>query len=511
MVGILFWGLPPYVVGGTVEAMFSAISWLCIISSFIQIFKAQFLVLSNARFCHEYANNLYSPVVYWAAEFTTTCICSLVFLPGVAVAYFMIDFPAKAAGFVMLVTYILGLVAEGNVHVLSLFTRDAAYAVVVAQGFMVIIATYTTGSFVRPFNVKPWWEWFEALSYFSPASHAIAGAVLNELTFSCANDVYAVYSPSTNTCEFLLYDVSFPCNVESADGMCRIRGDTVLRIYKGIDKNIWTAVGELVALGAGFRILTLIFLVFPPRMLWARAIACLQTHCSWRRNRATAEMNSAAKAPRSTAELVSPKAGDEEHSNGEPAAAEVAPAALTRAALCLEWRRLRVAVNSRFRKRNRKVLLESVSGSALGGRMLSLMGASGAGKTTMLNALSGRAPYATVTGGVLLNGQPLLRGDLNYVPQFDYLDAFATVEELLYYAARLKRRPSASREEIHAHVTTLLGILGLEPHRNKYPGALTSGQRKRTSIGIGLAPQPRVMFFDEPTTVRKGNEARNSA
>jgi ABC-type multidrug transport system ATPase subunit len=59
---------------------------------------------------------------------------------------------------------------------------------------------------------------------------------------------------------------------------------------------------------------------------------------------------------------------------------------------------------------------------ALVHEQLALMGPSGAGKTTMLNALSGRSSYARVTGGVWLNGRRMRQEDIKFVPQFDDLN-----------------------------------------------------------------------------------------
>lgn len=58
----------------------------------------------------------------------------------------------------------------------------------------------------------------------------------------------------------------------------------------------------------------------------------------------------------------------------------------------------------------------------------------------MLNALSGRATYAKVSGSVTLGGRALASDDLNYVPQFDDLNEVFSARELLTYMRLLKVR-----------------------------------------------------------------------
>lgn len=62
----------------------------------------------------------------------------------------------------------------------------------------------------------------------------------------------------------------------------------------------------------------------------------------------------------------------------------------------------------------------------------------GAGKTSLLNALSGRATYAKVSGTVTMDGRALKSDDLNYVPQFDDLNEYFSPREILTYMSNLK-------------------------------------------------------------------------
>lgn len=124
-------------------------------------------------------------------------------------------------------------------------------------------------------------------------------------------------------------------------------------------------------------------------------------------------------------------------------------------------------------------------------------GPSGAGKTTFLNAVGGRAPYARVHGSVLLGTSPLSKNHLDFVPQFDALNPAHTVYHTLCIMAKLKNLDAA---ECQTRVGELLDMLGLVPLAHKFVGDLSSGDRKRVSIGVALIANPSVLFLDEPTT-----------
>ena len=126
-----------------------------------------------------------------------------------------------------------------------------------------------------------------------------------------------------------------------------------------------------------------------------------------------------------------------------------------------------------------------------------LLGFCIAGKTTFLNAVSGRAPYAVISGAVQLGGQPLSLSDLSYVPQFDCLNPALTVYQTFCSTALLQRQLVAECKTV---VDELLHILNLLDKRQAMVADLSSGERKRVAIGLGLLGQPRVLLLDEPTT-----------
>jgi ABC-type multidrug transport system ATPase subunit len=179
-------------------------------------------------------------------------------------------------------------------------------------------------------------------------------------------------------------------------------------------------------------------------------------------------------------------------------AAEPAPAAVRIDAVAL-----RTAVRGR-RGRPERVLLDDVSIAIEPGELVAIVGGSGAGKTTVLNALAGvTAPSA---GRVLYNGVDLyenlaaFRSTLGYVPQDDIVHTELTVERTLRYAAKLRLPPDTTPEERDAAVQGVIEALGLADHAGQRVGSLSGGQRKRTSIGVELLTRPGLFFLDEPTS-----------
>jgi ABC-type multidrug transport system fused ATPase/permease subunit len=86
-----------------------------------------------------------------------------------------------------------------------------------------------------------------------------------------------------------------------------------------------------------------------------------------------------------------------------------------------------------------KKILSNVTGKLMPGRITAVMGPSGAGKTTFLNALAGKATHSRTTGSVLINGKPdtiqSYKSIIGFVPQDDIVHGNLTVEENLWFSA----------------------------------------------------------------------------
>jgi ABC-type sugar transport system ATPase subunit len=127
-----------------------------------------------------------------------------------------------------------------------------------------------------------------------------------------------------------------------------------------------------------------------------------------------------------------------------------------------------------------------------------LMGGTGQGKTTLLEAICG---LRTVTGGrVLLNHvevthwKPAERG-VGYVPQDLALFPSLTVRGHLEFALRLRRW---SRQAMQERVAELAEMLRIEPLLNRRIKGLSGGESQRVALGRALSFRPRVLLLDEP-------------
>ncbi|KIK89135.1 hypothetical protein PAXRUDRAFT_831789 [Paxillus rubicundulus Ve08.2h10] len=154
-------------------------------------------------------------------------------------------------------------------------------------------------------------------------------------------------------------------------------------------------------------------------------------------------------------------------------------------------------------------VLKDVQGIARPGKLTAVMGASGSGKSSLLDILAHRSKLGIVTGSILINGRPAtpsqVRQVSGYVDQEDTLMGTLTVYETVLYSALLRLPRDMSEEEKIARVHgTLeeLGIRGIMGRRIGGSGkrSISGGEKRRVSIACELVTSPSILFLDEPTS-----------
>ncbi|XP_028413905.1 ABC transporter G family member 24-like [Dendronephthya gigantea] len=161
-------------------------------------------------------------------------------------------------------------------------------------------------------------------------------------------------------------------------------------------------------------------------------------------------------------------------------------------------------------KDNGKVVLSGVTGHINSGEVTAVMGPSGAGKTTFLNTLSGKAYYGNARGQIMFNnklvkGVKKLRTITGFVPQEDTMHRNLTVREVLFYQAKLRLPEGTDSNTIDKKIHQTLHILEILQVADSLIGdeearGISGGQRKRVNIGMELIADPTLLFLDEPTS-----------
>jgi ABC-type multidrug transport system ATPase subunit len=152
---------------------------------------------------------------------------------------------------------------------------------------------------------------------------------------------------------------------------------------------------------------------------------------------------------------------------------------------------------------NGKIGLHECSFEIPSKTLLAVMGPSGCGKSTLLKALNGDSP--PTSGSVYISGLELnanydyLKTQIGYVPQDDIVHRELTVEQSLYYAAKL-RLGHSDVTFIQQKIEQVLKDLNIEHIRNNLVGKISGGQRKRVSIAVEILTDPLILFLDEPTS-----------
>lgn len=140
-------------------------------------------------------------------------------------------------------------------------------------------------------------------------------------------------------------------------------------------------------------------------------------------------------------------------------------------------------------------VLDDVSFNIRRGEFLCVVGPTGCGKTTFLNLLT--RIYTPTSGELYIDGEPAdpVKHDLAVVFQEPSSMPWLTVEQNLRFGLEIKKLP---KSEITRRVNKMIGLLGLEEFRNRYPHQLSVSTAQRIIIGRAFALEPDLLLMDEP-------------
>ncbi|OWZ21807.1 Pleiotropic drug resistance protein transporter [Phytophthora megakarya] len=158
-----------------------------------------------------------------------------------------------------------------------------------------------------------------------------------------------------------------------------------------------------------------------------------------------------------------------------------------------------------------KQLLRGITAHFEPGRMVALMGATGAGKTTLMDVIAGRKTGGRIVGDIIVNGEPKNPANFSritaYCEQMDIHSEAASIYEALVFSANLRLPPNFTEEQRMNLVHETLDLLELSSISGEMVGSLSVEQKKRVTIGVEVVSNPSILFLDEPTS---GLDARSA-
>ena len=147
---------------------------------------------------------------------------------------------------------------------------------------------------------------------------------------------------------------------------------------------------------------------------------------------------------------------------------------------------------------------DHVSMTVKPGELISIIGGSGAGKSTILNAMCGYLQPSE--GAVYINGVDLYRNFdalkklFGYVPQSDIVYDNLSLYDMLKYTSQLRLPKDMDESEREKAIDQAIAMVDLKEKKNSLIKNLSGGQRKRASIAVELLPDPKLLFLDEPAS-----------
>lgn len=143
---------------------------------------------------------------------------------------------------------------------------------------------------------------------------------------------------------------------------------------------------------------------------------------------------------------------------------------------------------------DKKTIIDNISFKVDDGKILSIIGFSGSGKSTVLKLISGLLEKDS--GEIITTG-----GDIAMVFQYSALFDSMNVFDNISFALQERKdlRGKYTRKELEKIVAEKLELVGLSGIEDKYPSELSGGMQKRVSFARAIVTEPKIILYDEPT------------
>jgi len=160
-------------------------------------------------------------------------------------------------------------------------------------------------------------------------------------------------------------------------------------------------------------------------------------------------------------------------------------------------KKILVKLDNVSKKFSQKYIIKNLSLDIYEGEFLTLLGASGCGKTTVLRLISGLDQVTEgkvyIDGVDVTNLDPTQR-EVNTIFQNFALFPHMTVKDNVAFGLKMKK---VSSEEIEKRVKKAIKLVKLEGYETRYPSELSGGQQQRVAIARGIVMNPKVLLLDE--------------
>ncbi|TXC04134.1 hypothetical protein FocTR4_00000325 [Fusarium oxysporum f. sp. cubense] len=430
---------------------------------------------------------LYHP----SAEALAAMVCDLPYqvvncILNNIIIYFMTNLRREPGPFFffLLNIFVITLTMSMMFRLMGSLTKTIAQALAPASAILLVIMLYT-GYAIKVQNMQNWLAW---LRWLNPVHYGFESLMLNEFvgrTFSCAMFIpsgvsYGSISPRQRICAV----------AGSQPGQDFVDGTTYLDVSYGYaNSHRWRNLGIMHAYMVFFLVCHLIATEYVASERFKGEVLVFTRKAMAQRKKA---FRADVEATPSRAVVAAQQA-------------QSGPANIKSQTSIFHWPN--VCYDVKIGNETRPIL-DQVDGWVKPGTLTALMGVSGAGKTTLFDALASRITMGVVTGLMLVDGSPRdqsFQRKTGYVTQQDLHLHTSTVREALVFSALLRQPAKYSNAERVAYVDVVIDLLEMHEYSNAIIGTPGEGlnveQRKRLTIGVKLASRPELLvFLDEPTS-----------